>query len=78
MGRLKGRVPELCPRDSLNYFYGVFLPSSLWPIVLIYLGHSLYLVYLRILPCVPTHLLAYMDFTEKTYGSLALVSIIPF
>ena len=34
-GRLKGRVPELCPHGNLNYFYGVFLPGFLWPVIII-------------------------------------------
>ena len=33
-------------------FYGAFLPSFLWPLILICLVHSPSLVYLRILPCV--------------------------
>ena len=46
IGRLRGRVPELHPHGSLSYLYGVFLPGSLWPIILICLVHSLHLVYL--------------------------------
>ena len=49
MGRLRGRVPEFHICGSLNYFYGVFLLDFLWPIILIFLDHSPYLVYLRIL-----------------------------
>ena len=63
----KDIVTELHHHCSLNYFYKAFLPSFLWPIILICLIHSSYLVYLRILPCVHTHLLANIDFTEKTY-----------
>ena len=58
-------VAESHPHGSLNYVYGVFLPGFLCPIILICLVHSLYLVYLRILPCVRTRLLAKMDPTEK-------------
>ena len=47
---------RLC--GSLNHVYGLFLPVFLWPIILIYLVHSLYLVYLKILPCVCMHLFA--------------------
>ena len=56
------------PRGSLNYLYGVFLLGFLWPIILICLVHSPYLVYLRILPCVCMHVLAKMDSTTKAYG----------
>ena len=68
-GRPRGRhrVAESCLCGSLDYFYGTFLPGFLWPIMLICLLHSPYLVYLRILPCVSTHLLAKMDLTEKAY-----------
>ena len=60
-------VAESRPCGSLDYFSGTFLPGFLWPIMLICLLHSPYLVYLRILPCVSTHLLARMDLTEKAY-----------
>ena len=56
------------PSGSLNYSYGVFLPGFLWLVNLICLVHSPYLVYLKILPCVLTHLLAKTDFTEKVSG----------
>ena len=67
-GGLRERVAELCPCGSLNYFYGAFLPGFLWPIILICLGHSPYLAYLRALPWVCTHLLAKMDLTKEAYG----------
>ena len=57
------RITEWCPCGSLNYFYGAFLLSFLWPIILICLIQSPYLVYLRIRPSVHTHLLAKMEFT---------------
>ena len=60
-------VTESHPCDGLNFFYGVFLMGFLWTI-LICLVHSPYLVYLRILLCEYTHLLAKMDFTEKASG----------
>ena len=66
LGRL--RVPELHPRGSLNYFYGVFLMGFPLTNHLICLVHSPHLIDLRIFPCVCTHLLAKMDFTEKVYG----------
>ena len=48
-GRLRGRVPELCPHGSLNHLYGAFLPVFLWPNFLICLDHSPYLAYVMIL-----------------------------
>ena len=68
MGGLWDRITELQSRGSLNYFYGAFLPGFLWPIILICLVLSLYLVYLRILPCRHTHLLAKMNSTKNVYG----------
>ena len=63
-----GSERELCPGGSFNHFYGVFLPVLLWTIILIYLVHSPYLAYLRVLPCVCSHLLAKMDSTKEAYG----------
>ena len=63
-----GSVTETYPCGSLNYFYGIFLSMFLWPIILICLVHSPYLVCLRILPCVLLYLLAKMDPTEKASG----------
>ena len=64
MDRLR-RVPESRPLGSLNY--GEFLPGLFWPIILIRLVHSPYLVYPG-----PSHVCAHisakMDFTEKVYG----------
>ena len=42
---------ELSPCGSFSHFYGAFLPDFLWPIIMISLVQSLYLVYLRVLPC---------------------------
>ena len=56
---------ESCPRGSLNHFYEVFLPGFLRTIILIRLVHSPCFVYLRILPCVRTPLLAKMDPTKR-------------
>ena len=67
-GRLRGTVPELCPCGGLNHLHEAFLPVFLWPVTLICLVHSPYLVYLRILPCVHARLLAKMDPTAKAYG----------
>ena len=68
MGRLRGRVPESRPRDSWNYFYGVFLLVFVWPIIVICLVHGPYFIYLRMLPRLPMHLLVKMDSTAKAYG----------
>ena len=65
MGGLRARAAEVHQNCSLNYFYKALLPGFLWPIILICLIHSSYLVNLRILPCVHMHLLARLDFTEK-------------
>ena len=43
---------ESCPRGSLNHLYGAFLLGFLWPIILLCLALSPYLVYLRVLLCV--------------------------
>ena len=53
---------------SLNYFYGAFPLGFLWPVLLTCLVHSPYLVYLSILPCVHTRLLAKMYSTKEPYG----------
>ena len=66
MGELRER--ESCPRGSLNHLYGAFLPGFLWPITLLCLALSLYLVYLRVLPCVRVHVLAKMDSSKEAYG----------
>ena len=63
MGGLRWRVAELHSHGSLNYFYGALL-GFLWPIVLICLIQSSYLIHLSILACVYTHLLAKMYSTE--------------
>ena len=62
------RVTESHPHGSLNYSDGIFLPGFLWPIILICLVHSPYLVYLSILPGVHTHLLVKVDPTKKASG----------
>ena len=46
---------------------GAFLPGCLWPVILLCLVLSPYLVYLRILSCVCTHLSAKMDSSKETY-----------
>ena len=68
-GQTQGeRGAESQPHGSLNYFYGAFLPGFLWPVILICLVQSPDLVYLRNLPCMPTHLLDMMDSTKEAYG----------
>ena len=59
---------ESHPRGSLNHLYGAFLLGFLWPIILLCLALSPYLVYLRVLPCVHMHLLAKMDSSEEANG----------
>ena len=68
-GRLRDSpcVAKLHPRGRLNCFYGAFLLGFLWPVILICLVHTPYLVYLRISPCVCTHLLAKMGLMEEAY-----------
>ena len=44
------------PHGSLNHFFGVFVPDFLWPVTLLCLVLSLYLVYLRVLPHVHVHI----------------------
>lgn len=75
-GRL--RVPELHPCGSLNDLYRVFLMG--FPVIsrLLCLVHSPHVVDLRVLPCVCTHLLAQMDFTEKLYGYRTSLDMTPF
>ena len=63
-----GGLRESHPRGSLNHLYEAFLLGFLWPIILICLVQSLYLVYFRILSCVCTQLLVKMDSTEEAYG----------
>ena len=48
----------------MGHFFLVFL----WPNILICLVHSLYIIHLRILPRVHTHLLAKMDSLEEVCG----------
>ena len=43
----------------------VILLGFLWPVILICLVHSPYVVYLRILPCLYVYLLVKMDLTKK-------------
>ena len=46
----------LHPYGNLDHLNGAILPVFPWPIILIYLVHSPYLVYLSVLPCVHTSL----------------------
>ena len=66
--RLSGRILESHLCSSLNYLYVAFLLGFLWPIFLICLVQSPYLVYLRI-PTMCAHAsLSQMDSTEKVSG----------
>ena len=58
---------ESHPCGRIDHLYGAFLLGFLWPIILICLVLSLYLVYRRILPCVHERLSAKMDSTEEAY-----------
>ena len=46
----EGSEKELRLRGSLNHLYGTFIWGFLWPIILLCLVLSLYLVYFRVLP----------------------------
>ena len=63
-----GSEKELCPCGCLNHLYVAFLSGFLWPVILIGLVQSPDLVYLRILPCMRTHLLDTMNSTKEPYG----------
>ena len=65
--RDRQKVSESHPRGSLN-ICGSFLLGFLWPIILTFLVHHTYLVYLGILPCVLMNLLAKMNSTAKDCG----------
>ena len=49
---------------------GHFFLGFLWTIILFYLTQSLYLVYLKVLPCVCIHPLGKMDPREEAYGQV--------
>ena len=55
-------------RQTQNHFNGAFPPGFLWPIILLCLVLSLYLVYFRILPSRRVPLSAKMDSREEAYG----------
>ena len=65
-----GSERESRPRGSLNHFYWSFLLCFFWPVILLCLVLSPYLVYLRVLPCVCVHLLAKTDSSEEAYGKV--------
>ena len=67
---------ELCPRGSLNHVLGAVVLSFLWPIILLCLVLSQYLVNLRILPCVCMHLLVKADSTERPMGGLDIILLL--
>ena len=68
MDRHTGKLRESCPHGSLNLLYGVFLLDPLWPIILLSLVLSPYVVYLKVLPCAHLHLSARMDSSKEAYG----------
>ena len=65
-----GSERESCPRGSLNHFCGAFLLGFLWPIILLCLVLSLYLVYLRVLPSVHAHLWLRWILVKRPMGRL--------
>ena len=64
-----GSETESHPRGSLNHFHGAFLPSFLWPIILLCLVLSLKLVHPP--PCV-LHLLAKMYSSKQACVQIAI------
>ena len=74
--RHTGRLWDLCPRGGLNCLHGAFLPGFLWPIILICLVLSLYLVYFRVLLWVHVYLLAKMESSEESYGLLDITPLL--
>ena len=66
----EGSERESRPHGSLNHFNRTFLPGFLWPIILLCLVLSLYLVYVRVLPCVCVDLSAKMDSSKEAYGQV--------
>ena len=59
---------------NLIHLYAAFLLGFLWLIIFIFMVLSPYMVYLRILPCIPEHLSAKMDSTKEAYGLVGLAS----
>ena len=57
-----------CPRGGLNPFYGAFILGFLWPVILLCLVLSPYLVCLRVLPYVCTQLSAKKDSSKGACG----------
>lgn len=85
MGRLRERDSE-SPRHApkaVRIIYGIFLPGFLWTVIQIHVVHKSnhanpYLVYLRTLAYVHTHLLAKMDSAAKACGQGTSLDITPF
>ena len=68
MDRHIGGVRDSHPFSSLNHFtWGMSFRFPL-AIILLCLILSLYLVYVRVLPCVHVHLLAKIDSIKDVYG----------
>ena len=53
------------PCGSLISLSGPFLLGFLWPIIMLCQTLCPYLLYLRVFPCVPVHLLAKMESSEE-------------
>ena len=68
-GRLRGRI---APSWQFKLLICGISSRFPWPIILICLVQSSYLLYLRILPCAHTHLLAKM---KEVYGWVASASL---
>ena len=62
-----GGLREFRSRCGLKDLFQTFLPGFLWPIILLCLVLSLYLVYLRSSP-VCAYLLAKMESSKEAYG----------
>ena len=77
MDRHTGKLRESCHHGKtyglnhlheLSHLYGLFLVGFLWPVVLLCQVLSSCLVHVRVLPHVPTHLLAKKDSSKEACG----------
>ena len=62
---------------SVGHHWATSTCTSLWPIILVCLVHRPNTVYLRVLPCVHTHLSAKVDPTEEVSGRSTSLNITP-
>ena len=67
---------ESHPHGNFNQLFRKFLPGFLWPIILICLVLSLYLVYLRVIPCVHVHLSTKVYSREEVQGYLIITPLL--